>query len=158
MQKLIFTLTLGLNFHQLTIHSQPSKALKFNRQLSKLEKNNRQPSKLPPHWHLEKRGGNACLRNPASGPGEALPYIRQVKVYAAPSGRIFEPFWSENGYTLCPFWSGIGLGFRESYGRVWTLLSFQFQISKKEREISEFEMDLNNFCVCALLNDNIIYA
>ena len=22
---------------------------------------------------------------------------------AAPSGRVFGPFWSENGYTLCPF-------------------------------------------------------
>ena len=21
---------------------------------------------------------------------------------------VFAPFWSENGYTLCPFWSGIG--------------------------------------------------
>ena len=28
---------------------------------------------------------------------------------------------------------------------VWTCLSFQFQMSKKEREICEFEMDLNNF-------------
>ena len=28
-------------------------------------------------------------------------------------------------------------------------LSFQFQMSKKEREICEFEMDLNNFCVYA---------
>ena len=27
---------------------------------------------------------------------------------ATPYGRIFGPFWSENGYTLCPFWSGIG--------------------------------------------------
>ena len=27
---------------------------------------------------------------------------------------------------------------------VWTYLSFQFQMSKKEREICEFEMDLNN--------------
>ena len=27
---------------------------------------------------------------------------------------------------------------------VWTYLPFQFQISKKEREICEFEMDLNN--------------
>ena len=28
---------------------------------------------------------------------------------------------------------------------VWTYLSFQLQMSKKEREIREFEMDLKNF-------------
>ena len=28
---------------------------------------------------------------------------------------------------------------------------FQFQMSKKERKICEFEIDLNNFCVCALI-------
>ena len=32
-------------------------------------------------------------------------------------------------------------------------------MSKKEREICEFEMDLMNFCVCALIyNDSIISA
>ena len=30
-------------------------------------------------------------------------------------------------------------------------LSFQFQMSKKEREICEFQIDLNNFCVSALI-------
>ena len=34
---------------------------------------------------------------------------------------------------------------------VWTYLSFQFQMSKKEREICEFEMDLKNFFVCTLI-------
>ena len=57
MQKLIFTKTLGLNFHQLTINPQPSKALKFNRQLSKWFKNNRQPSKLPHPTYTSKNGG-----------------------------------------------------------------------------------------------------
>ena len=37
-----------------------------------------------------------------------------------PSGRGFAPFWSENGYTLCPVWSGIGCGFRRNYWSVWT--------------------------------------
>ena len=37
-------------------------------------------------------------------------------VSAAPKGRVFVPFWSENGYTLCPFWSGIEYGFRGNYG------------------------------------------
>ena len=52
------------------------------------------------------------------------------------------PFWSENGYRLCPFWPGIGCGFRGNYGSVWAYLLFQFQMGKKEREICEFEMDL----------------
>ena len=28
---------------------------------------------------------------------------------------FFEPFWSENRYRLCPFWSGIGYDFRENF-------------------------------------------
>ena len=40
-----------------------------------------------------------------------LTYIRHIYVCAAPSGRVLAPFWSENGYTFCPFRSGIGLGF-----------------------------------------------
>ena len=28
---------------------------------------------------------------------------------------FFAPFWSENGHTLGPFWSGIGYGFRGNY-------------------------------------------
>ena len=32
-------------------------------------------------------------------------------VCADPTGRVFAPFWSENGNTLCPFWSGFGYGF-----------------------------------------------
>ena len=27
----------------------------------------------------------------------------------------FAPFWSENGYRLCSFWSGIGYGLRRKY-------------------------------------------
>ena len=35
---------------------------------------------------------------------------------AAPSGRVFAPLWSKNRYTLCPFWSGIGHGFKGTTG------------------------------------------
>ena len=56
--------------------------------------------------------------------------ILAIQVCAAPSGRVFAPVWSENGYTLCPFWSGIGYGFWGNYGGVWPYLSFQFQMSK----------------------------
>ena len=54
---------------------------------------------------------------------------------------FFAPFWSENGYTLCSFWSGIGYVFPGNNGRICTYLLFQFQMSKKERKIYEFEMD-----------------
>ena len=53
---------------------------------------------------------------------------------------------------LCPFWSGIGYGFRGNYGSVheWTYLSFQFQMKKNEIEMFEFEMHLDNIFVSAL--------
>ena len=44
---------------------------------------------------------------------------------------VFLPFWSQNGYRLCLFWSEFGYGFREN-----KYLSFQFQMKtmiKKER-------------------------
>ena len=40
--------------------------------------------------------------------------------------------------------AGIRCGFRGDYRSVWTYLSFQFQMSKKEREICEFKGD---FCL-----------
>ena len=59
--------------------------------------------------------------------------------------------------TLCPFWSEIGYGFLGNYGIVWTYLSFQFQMSKKEREICEFEK-ICEYLRSKLSNDNIISA
>ena len=41
-------------------------------------------------------------------------------------------------------------GCRGKYGSVWTYLMLQFQMSKKEREICEFELDLKNCFVCVL--------
>ena len=49
------------------------------------------------------------------------------------------------------FWSEIGYGFRENYGSVWTHLSLQFQINKKEIEICELEMLFKTSFVCALI-------
>ena len=43
---------------------------------------------------------------------------------------VFVPFWSQNGYRLCLFWSEFGYGFRGN-----KYLSFQFQMKtmiKKE--------------------------
>ena len=42
-------------------------------------------------------------------------------------------------------------GFWGNFGSVWTYLSFQFQMSKKEREICKFQMDLMNSFVYALI-------
>ena len=55
--------------------------------------------------------------------------------------RFLRPFGHKTGID-CPFWSGIGYGFRGNYGSVWTYLSFRFQMSKKERGIFEFEREL----------------
>ena len=71
---------------------------------------------------------------------------------------VFVPFWSDNGYRLCLFWTEFGCGFRGN-----KYLSFQFQMKtmiKKERVICEFEMA---FCWLSNLsndsgNDNIISA
>ena len=84
---------------------------------------------------FERQSGcsNSMRRYLARG---GAPYISYIG--ASPSGRVFAPFWSQNGYTLCPLRSGIGYGFPENYGSVWTYLSFQFQMSKKEREISKW--------------------
>ena len=76
-------------------------------------------------------------------------------------GMVFAPFWSENGYKFCPFWSGIVHGFRGNLGGVRTYLSFQFQMSKKEREICEYEMGLENLFFSLrshLGNDDMISA
>ena len=61
------------------------------------------------------------IRNVIPRPGEGregglLPDV--IQVCAAPSGGDFAPFWCENVCTLCPFWSGIGHGFRGNYGSV----------------------------------------
>ena len=73
--------------------------------------------------------------------------IKAMQVHAAPTGRVFGPFWSENEYKFCPFWFGIGMVF------------YQFQMSKKEREICELEMDLHfSYFSFNLSNDDIISA
>ena len=61
------------------------------------------------------------IRNVIPRPGEGregglLPDV--IQVCDTPSGGDLAPFWSENVYTLCPFWSGIGYGFRGNYGSV----------------------------------------
>ena len=57
------------------------------------------------------------------------------------------------GQGFCPFWSESGMVFEGTTGMHERFLSCQFQMSirKKEREVCEFEMDLKNFFVCALI-------
>ena len=63
-------------------------------------------------------------------------------ICAAQKGRGFATFWSENRYSPCLFLSGIGHGFRGNYGSVWTYLSFLLKMTKKERKICKFELNL----------------
>ena len=66
---------------------------------------------------LSKNGGKAAESacNRLGSGGGVLPYKNRIGVCAAPKGRVFKPFWSENGYTFYLFWSGIGCG-RGNYG------------------------------------------
>ena len=69
-------------------------------------------------------------------------------------------FGLQRGIHFAHFGLESGIVFEGTTGRsVWTYLSFQFQVGKKEGEMCEFEMDLKNFCLCTnLSNDNIISA
>ena len=108
-------------------------------------------------WEAKRRFFINVKNNNSSRPGgggRRLPYISYVGMCRpiAPLGRVFAPFWSEKGCTLRLFWSWIGYGFRGNYRSVWTYLSFQFQMSKTEREICTFEIDLKICFVCALIS------
>ena len=88
------------------------------------------------------------IRTPPSRPwppgGRGTPLDKPYRYVPPQRVGFFEPFWSENRYRLCPFWSGIGYDFRGNflnYGNVWTRVSFEFQICKKESKISELEVD-----------------
>ena len=84
----------------------------------------------------------------AGGGGkENTPFFKPYWHAAAPKGMVFAPFRFENGYKVYPFWSGIGYGFRGNCGTVWTYLSFQLQMNKKERVICKLQKDLKkSFC------------
>ena len=75
---------------------------------------------------------------PSPLPGGVLPCISRV--CAAPKGRVFAPFLSENGRRFCPFFFGIGNGLRGNYDCVSMCSSFQFQMNKKESLICEFDI------------------
>ena len=64
---------------------------------------------------------------------------------------VFAPFWSERGSHFAHFGLESGMVSGGTTGVYECICRFKFQMSKKEREICEFEMDLNNFFVCALI-------
>ena len=49
-------------------------------------------------------------------PGGGTPLYKPFRYVPPHRVGFFAPFWSENGHTLGPFWSGIGYGFRGNYG------------------------------------------
>ena len=59
-------------------------------------------------------------------------------------------FGLKTGIHFAQFGLESGMVFEGTTG-VYERLSFEFQMSKKEREISEFEMNFENFFVCALI-------
>ena len=61
-------------------------------------------------------------------------------------------FGLKTGMHFAHFGLESGMVFEGTTGvQLRTFLSFQFQMSKKEREICEFETNLNNFFVCTLI-------
>ena len=42
--------------------------------------------------------------------------VSHIGMSPPPKGMVCAPFWSKNGYRLCPFWSGIEYSFRGNYG------------------------------------------
>ena len=61
-------------------------------------------------------------------------------------------FLEKGGIHFAHFGLESGMVFEGTKGEsVWTYLLFQLQMSKKEREICEFEMALKNFFVCTLI-------
>ena len=79
-----------------------------------------------PCGDVQRRRGNVknsvmlvqtCIFPGGGGRGRALPYVNYIGMCRS-KGKVFVPFWSENGYKLRPFWPGIGYGFRGNYGIV----------------------------------------
>ena len=77
---------------------------------------------------------------PRVGGGGVLPYISHMGM-CRPKGHGVAPFWSQNRYRLCSFWSGIGYGLQDELGECTNVFIVSFQMNKKEREICEFEMN-----------------
>ena len=70
---------------------------------------------------------------------------------AAPNGRVFGPFWSENGGIYILLFLVWNVWFSRNYGNVWTLyLSFQFQMNKNEKQNMRIRNAFEEFFLFAL--------
>ena len=66
-----------------------------------------------------------------------------------PPGRVFAPFWSEKRYTgFANSALESDMVFEGTTGVYERIYCFNSKMSKKEREIYQFKMDLKNFFVC----------
>ena len=66
-----------------------------------------------------------------------------------PPGTVFAPFWSEKRYTgFANSALESDMVFEGTTGVYERIYCFNSKMSKKEREIYQFEMDLKNFFVC----------
>ena len=54
------------------------------------------------------------------GEGEGTPLYKSYRYMLPQRVGCFGSFWSENGRTLSPFWSGTGYSFLGNYRSVWT--------------------------------------
>ena len=64
------------------------------------------------------------------GEGGGTPLCKPYRVCAAPKSKVFEPFCLKTGFDFAHFGLESGMVFEGTMH-----LSFQFQMSKKEREI-----------------------
>ena len=71
------------------------------------------------------RTGNSCIQVTYFGSagwwwggGGGSPLSKPYRYVPPHRVGVFVPFWSESGYTLSPFWSGIEYGFRGNCGSV----------------------------------------
>ena len=104
---------------------------------------------LTGRWFLWSTSCKRQLQSRGEGGGTLL--YKTYRYVPPLKGTVFAPFRSENGYRLCPFWSGIGYCFRRNYGSVWMCMQFQFQMTKKERIIREFGWIWRNLFVGVLI-------
>ena len=87
---------------------------------------------------------------PARG-GGVLPYISHTGYVLPHRVGFLRRIGLKTGIHFAHFNLESGIVFEGTMECMNVLLPFQFQMSKKEREICKFEMDLNNFFVCAII-------
>ena len=59
--------------------------------------------------------------------------------YVLPQWSGYPPFWSENGYRPCPFWSGIGYGFQGNYWSKKLIYCFNSKLVRQEEKYASLE-------------------